>query len=244
MPMHDWTRVGANVYHDFHGRWLYEIRDHLNAGVLPAGYYARAEQVTRTMGPDVLALQRLPAEPAAGPPTSGGAATRTRHKATAEPLPVRVRARRIGIHHSSRDRLVAIIELVSPGNKSSTAALDSFTRKVVRALSEGVHVLVVDPFPPGKRDRNGVHGVIWEELGGEPFAQPADQPLTLAAYEAAEPAPKCYVETLAAGQPLPDMPLFLKPDVSVDLPLEATYLAAWAKVLPQDRELLEPPAAT
>jgi hypothetical protein len=43
MPLHDWTRVGAFAYHDFHGRWLYAIRAALNAGLLPPSFYARAE---------------------------------------------------------------------------------------------------------------------------------------------------------------------------------------------------------
>lgn len=241
MPMHDWTRVGAWVYHDFHTSWLVAIRNALNRGVLPKGYYARAEQVTRTMGPDVLALQWLPPEPEPGLVPAGGAATQVRYRATAAPLPVKVKQRRIGIRHSSRDRLVAIIELVSSGNKSSVTVLRSFVRKVVQALIEGIHVLIIDPFPPGKRDPHGIHGVIWEELGGEPFTPPPGQPLTLAAYEAASPAPRCYVEPLAVGTALPDMPLFLKPGASVDVPLEVSYLAAWADVLPRDRAALEGP---
>ena len=169
--------------------------------------------------------------------------TRVRHRATAAPRPAKTRQRRLGIRHTSGDRLVAIIELVSPGNKASREATQTFVRKAVRAVFEGIHVLVIDPFPPGKRDPNGLHALIWDELGGDDFALPPDQPLTLAAYEAALPAARCYVETVAVGQSLPDMPLFLEPDYSIDLPLEATYLAAWAKVLPQDRALLEVPAA-
>jgi hypothetical protein len=57
MPIHDWTRVPAYVDHDFHTGWLVAIRRVLNSGVLPSGYYARAEQTTRAMGPDILTLQ-------------------------------------------------------------------------------------------------------------------------------------------------------------------------------------------
>ncbi|VTU00235.1 unnamed protein product [Gemmataceae bacterium] len=133
---------------------------------------------------------------------------------------------------------------VSHDTKGKTALLAPFVRKVVRAVSEGVHALVIDPFPATRRTPHGLHSLIWEELGGERFDQPEDQPLTLAAYESADPAPRCYVEPVAVGQPLPDMPLFLEPDYSIDLPVEATYLAAWAAVIPQDRALLEPPATT
>lgn len=243
MPIHDWTRVGANVYHDFHTVWLVAIRAALNNGLLPPGFYARAEQTMRTMGPDVLTLQTRPAQPTPnGAASTATAADRVHYRATAAPRLPPNRLRRIGIRHSSGDRLVAIIELVSPGNKAARYAVRSFVSKVVRAVNEGVHALVIDPFPATRRTLHGLHSLIWEELGGERFAQPADQPLTLAAYEAAEPASRCYVEPLAVGQPLPDMPLFLEPDYSIDLPVEATYLAAWAEVLPQDRALLDPPA--
>jgi len=238
MPLHDWTRVPTHAYHDFHGRWLYSLRDSLNGGVLPKGYYARAEQTMRTMGPDVLTLQTLPPNQTETP-RSGGAAMQVRYRASTGPVPTRTRQRRIGIRHTSDDRLIAIIELISPGNKASKHAVRSFVSKAARAIFEGIHVLLIDPFPPGRRDPNGLHALIWEELGGEPFALPADQPLTLAAYEASS-TPRCYVERLAAGQPLPDMPLFLAEEYSVDVPLEATYLSAWEKVLPQGRALLEP----
>src|SRR5690606_1979521 len=41
MPMHDWTRVAAGIYHDFHHEWISAIKQALNA-VLPGTYYALA----------------------------------------------------------------------------------------------------------------------------------------------------------------------------------------------------------
>ncbi len=32
MPMHDWTRVDAGIYHDFHHEWISEIKRALNRG--------------------------------------------------------------------------------------------------------------------------------------------------------------------------------------------------------------------
>src|SRR5258708_4954632 len=57
MPIHDWTQVNAGIFHDFHSGWIIKLRTTLNAGLLPSGYYALAEQVTRPFGPDVLTLQ-------------------------------------------------------------------------------------------------------------------------------------------------------------------------------------------
>jgi hypothetical protein len=252
MPMHDWTRVGTYVYHDFHGDWIYSIRRVLNNGVLPPGYYAMAEQVTRTIGPDVLTLQ---AQPPSNLPGNEQQSNREGQLAVTEtpPLvrmigvapsrPPRFRQRRVAIRHSSADRLIAIIELVSPGNKSSTHALEKFADKIVRAVDVGIHSLIIDPFPPGKRDPNGIHGAIWAELGGEPYTQPQDAPLTQVAYESPDAGggqPRYYVEPLAVGTKLADMPLFLEPGYYIKVPLETSYQIAFADVLPQHRALLEP----
>ena len=44
MPMHDWTRVEAGIFHAFHHEWVSEIGRALNRGLLPADYYARAHR--------------------------------------------------------------------------------------------------------------------------------------------------------------------------------------------------------
>lgn len=44
MPVHDWTRVDAGIFHDCHTVWVGHLRTAFNEGLLPAGYYALAEQ--------------------------------------------------------------------------------------------------------------------------------------------------------------------------------------------------------
>src|SRR5436309_163124 len=57
MPIHDWTRVDAGIFHHFHHGWIEEIARALNAGLLPEDHYAMAEQFAAGLGPDVLTLQ-------------------------------------------------------------------------------------------------------------------------------------------------------------------------------------------
>lgn len=57
MPIHDWTRVDAGIFHHFHHGWITEIARALNRGLLPPEYYALAEQRAAGFGPDVLAPQ-------------------------------------------------------------------------------------------------------------------------------------------------------------------------------------------
>ena len=77
-----------------------------------------------------------------------------------------------------------MVEIVSPGNKASKNELRTFVEKTSKLIAQGVHLLVIDLFPPSKRDPQGIHKAIWDEFVEEDFALPADQRLTLAAYDA------------------------------------------------------------
>jgi hypothetical protein len=71
MPLHDWTRVSAGLFHHFHQGWCWEISGALNRGQLPDGYTALVEQRSGTKEPDVLAIEeRLPD---VDPVSNGGA---------------------------------------------------------------------------------------------------------------------------------------------------------------------------
>jgi hypothetical protein len=246
MPVHDWTRVGAGIFHDFRTAWLVEMRNQLNEGVLPTGYYALAEQIASDLGPDVLTL-----ETTGGPPKgSGNASERGVLAVASAPPQVRFTARveqkrysrkqrRLVIRHSSGDRVVALIEIVSPGNKASLPALRSFIRKAVGTLESGYHLLVVDLHPPTRRDPQGMHGSLWSAIGDDSYRAPADKPLTLASYSA-DVVKTAYVEPIAVGDVLPDMLLFLDPEHYVLVPLEATYQAAWRGVPQRWQQVLVP----
>lgn len=245
MPVHDWTAVEVGVFHDFHHVWISSIRRALNSGLLPPDYYAMADQVAGPGNPDVLALQRRPVPPPNPSPattaTAASVASRVRfHDRAADERRATWRPKQVAIRHKTGDRIVALVEIVSPNNKSGVSAINSFADKLATFISGGIHLLVLDLFPPGPRDPQGVHPLIWEPFHDVPFELPADKPLTLAAY-AAGTVPESFVEAVAVGDALPDMPLFLSPDDGVDVPLEATYRAAWEEMPPRWREVLEPP---
>lgn len=248
MPIHDWTRVSAGTWHAFHLSWIAEIQLALNNGLLPSDYYAQAEQIVGPLGPDVLTLQ-MPDLPANGnPPGSSKAGTGGLLVATAPPRPRLIaeakmddyvlKRRTIIVRHVSGDRIVALVEIVSPGNKSARGALRSFIEKAVEALYRGYHLLIIDLFPPGPRAPQGIHAALWNEIADTDFALPSGEPLLLAAYSAG-PTKRAYVETTAVGQVLIDMPLFLEPETYVNVPLEATYEAAYRGVPRRWRAVLE-----
>lgn len=244
MPVHDWSRIDANVFHHFHQRWTIAICDTLNAGLLPTGYSALVEQHAGGLVPDVVTLQRRPTpEPSTEPSC---------HLLTATPPTTAVvrhakavlaaRANRVVIRHRLGE-IVCVTELVSPGNKSSRAALRAFVEKAIGFLRQGIHLLIVDILAPTPRDPCGLHKLIWDEIEEEPFALPPEKPLTLAAYVAGDVLAgietTAYVELVGLGEALPDMPAYLSSTGYIRVPLEAAYQAAWA-VCPADlRELVE-----
>jgi hypothetical protein len=128
---------------------------------------------------------------------------------------------------------------VSPGNKASRAAVRAFIQKAVEFLFAGVHLLVIDLFPPTRRDPEGLNKAIWDEFADAKFELSPDQPLTLAGIDAGPPQ-KAYVETVGLGDLLPSMPVFLARGLHVLVPLEATYAATWAATPEPIRELVAP----
>jgi hypothetical protein len=157
--------------------------------------------------------------------------------ATSEPARYAEKANAVVIRHSSDHRVIAIVRIVSPGNKNSRQTFDAFVRKAGEALAAGIHLLIVDLFPPGPRDPQGIHGAIWGDCAEEEFAPPPDKPLTCAAYIGGI-VPEAFVEPVAVGDALPEMPLFLTPDVYVRVPLDATYRSAWDAVPAVWRDVL------
>lgn len=244
MPIHDWTRVKAGIFHHFHHSWIESIMQQLNAGLLPADYYALAEQQAAGYGPDVLTLQIDDDEPLAFDQTSGfdpnetngGLATATlappsaSHMVQTDEEFYRRKKSSIAVRHVSDDRIVAMVEIVSPGNKAGRNAFRAFLEKTCELLEHRIHLLIIDLFPPTSRDPHGLHAAIWRELVDDPEPDVAgEKPLTLAAYESSLVV-KAFVETVAVGDSLPDMPLVLEPDGSVSVPLEKTYQSAWDAV--------------
>jgi hypothetical protein len=101
-----------------------------------------------------------------------------------------------------------------------------FIDKTVGFMRQGVHLLIVDLFPPSPRDPFGIHKAIWDEIHEEDFAIPEGKDRIVASYEMGGER-VAYVEPVAVGDALPTMPLFLTTGVHIRVPLEATYQSTW-----------------
>ena len=234
MPVHDWTRVDAGIFHDFHHEWISEIKRALNRGILAPPYYALAERIAGVREAHVLTLKG-PAKggkPEANPPGAvslAEAPPKVHFRARAEIDIYASKAKAVVVRHVSGHQVIAVLEIVSPGNKNSRHGLRTFVEKAVDMLRAGVHLMIVDLFPPGPRDPQGIQKNIWDEFVDNNYVLPAEKPLTVGAYIGGA-CPEVLVEETAVNAPLPAMPLFLTPEDYVSIPLEQIYQSAWEAV--------------
>ncbi len=244
MPMHDWTRVNAGTFHAFHTGWILHLSETMNRGLLPPDYFALPEQWAGQTIADVLTLH-APSEGSSTARDDGGVAVldfppQVSRKLTASPS-LQGSPRTLVVRHTSGDRIVAFIEIASLSNKDRTANVARVADKFESALWRGVNAMLLDILPPGRHDPRGMHAAIWERFSDDAYALPSASPLTLASYVAGPP-PEAYVEHLTVGWPLKSMPLFLSADRYVDIPLDATYMAAFDGLPARYRELLVKPS--
>jgi hypothetical protein len=130
MPVHDWTRVFDGAFHDFHHAWIAELRRSLNDGVLPPDYYAMAEQVARPTAPDVLTLQTANGldegwlgEPVAGATAVATAPPRVCQSDIIEEEIYARRQRSVVIRHTSDDRIIAVLDVLSAVSRTGMVCL-------------------------------------------------------------------------------------------------------------------------
>jgi len=242
MPVHDWTKVYSGMFHDFHQSWTIRIKDALNSSGLPSGMTALVEQKMGSKEPDLLTVdQWAPRDDDAsyggGLATMAPPSTRVVRKSSKEFYSDL--ANRIVVKHRL-GRTVAVIEIVSPGNKDSKRAFKEFVDKSLQFITSGVHLLVVDLFPPTKRDPHGVHRVIWDEFEDEDelFEFPEGKDRILASYNSGREK-AAYVEPIAIGDAMRDMPLYLSDSYYVPVPLEAAYQTTWSMMQKEMQEYVK-----
>lgn len=223
-PHHHWE--------SFHSNWATRIADGI-APLLPPEF--QVEEYTHA-GPgfeiDVATYEEQTPSPggAAGPALATRAAP-----AYAPPVPdgtlpaafpdtfeVRVFNTTAGL------TLVAVIELVSPGNKDRPAERRAFVAKCASYLAQGVSLIVVDVVT---NRRANLHNDVMRLMEAAPDLDfPEDVTLYAVAYRPVRRAEReeidVWLRRLALGAPLPTLPLRLTGDLFVAVDLEAAYQEA------------------
>jgi hypothetical protein len=247
MRLHDWTRVDDGTFHDFHNSWVVALKNSLNRGLLPRDYYAQVEQHINRYEGDILTLTRpvpdggngSPLPPVPPPGAGAVAVVEAPPKAELHLSGPKYRRRTVTVRHASSHRIVALIEVVSPGNKDRSESVAEFVTKAEVALGNSINITILDLIPVGRHDPDGMAAAVWEEVGGRGYERPADKPLTFAAIVA--PRIGLYADHRAAGDELPETPLFLTADHYIKLPLGTTYEETFRGIPAIWREVLEAP---
>jgi hypothetical protein len=125
-------------------------------------------------------------------------------------------------------RLVAAVELVSPGNKDRPGARRDFAVKCASYLQQQVALIVVDVVT--ERHAN-LHGELMQLLNlPAALVEAVPSRLYAVAYRVRQEEERSSLELwpalLALGEVLPTLPLWLGNDLAVPLDLEASYLGA------------------
>lgn len=232
MPLLDHFNPPLNRTHpwrSFHGAWGAAMARLLNQGVLPAGYYA-VPLVDRD-GPieiDGAALREQEATVPADivttlrtwtPPEPG--------LAVAIELPAADEVEVQVFADDGDPRLVAAVEFVSPRNKDRPQARQAFAVKCVGYLQQGSSVVIVDTVTTRKADLNAVILSLLRVDAGNALAPSSLSAVSYRASGRGEETQQLHLwsEPLALGQSLPTLPLWIAPDFSVPLDLEASYQA-------------------
>lgn len=250
MAIHDWTKIFAGGFHHFHQAWVLRISDQLNRGILPEGYFAAAEQASGGSYPDVVALEMDVHEPGASDGSESSALRQTggvaitnappdvRFKFDSEVFQYAEKADRIAIRNVSGNKVVAIVEVISPGNKHSGLAFNRFREKIHFLIERGIQILIIDLFPPGTFDPDGIPRGLQIESESIVPKTTKDEPLSFISLRVSDHV-SGFVELSAVGKDVPTMPLFLNSERYVYVPLNDSYNQAWTSLPRPWQELLE-----
>lgn len=228
MPLRDHFTPPLSVqrpWEGFHGSWANAIANDLNGTILPAEYVALPLVSHGTsVEIDVATYQESTLSP------SGGT-TQWSPAAPAWSAPVKWQERDLFeirvIRQTGGPRLVAAVELVSPANKDRPAARQAFAGKCAGYLRQGVGLVVVDVVT----GRGGnLHQELVEllELNGAVPPRLATDLYAVAYRASTDPGASrldVWPHALKIAERMPTLPLWLTPELSVPLDLEASYAA-------------------
>ena len=218
-------------WESFHVNWAGAIADALNESLLPEGYFAEEHA---QLGPWV----EIDVATFADPDTSGRRASGTATlmpRAWAPPAPAMIvpalfpdAFEVLIFENEGGTRLVAAIELVSPGNKDRAGHRRAFAIKCASYLCRGISLIVIDIVTSR---RENLHNEIMQALGhGPASALPVETTLYGVAYRPVVHDQREQIEIwpspLEIGQPLPVLPLALNAEQCLPIDLEATYTIA------------------
>jgi hypothetical protein len=220
-------------WESFHSSWATKIADALTERWLPPNYIAEAHaHIGPSIDIDVGTFER---ESAPGAGAGSGAVATVGPKVWTPPAPdtvvpsvfpdtfeVRILSTETG------PKLVAAIELVSPGNKDRATERRAFAVKCASYLYQGISLVIVDIVTSR---RANMHNEVWRVMEADDALHlPPEVSLYAVAYRPLRRDGKDGIDVwrspLALSQPLPTLPLGLSAELVIPVDFEATYAEA------------------
>ncbi len=219
-------------WESFHSSWATRIADALTEQWLPPNYIAEEHA---HFGPSVEIDVATFAQEGTGSRTEGGALVATVGSEVWAPpaadgafpavfpdtFEVRVLSTDTG------PRLVAAIELISPGNKDRPAERRAFATKCASYLYQGISVIIVDIVT---NRRANLHNELLQFMEAGLLPLPPEVSLYAVAYRPVRRGERDEIDVwrspLGLGMNLPTLPLGLRGDLAVPVDFEATYTEA------------------
>jgi Protein of unknown function (DUF4058) len=220
-------------WESFHSSWATKLADALTERWLPAGYIAEEHA---HLGPSVeIDVGTFERDASATAEEGSGAVATVGPKIWVPPaadgvLPA-VFPDTFEVRILSTDtgpKLVAAIELVSPGNKDRPAERRAFATKCASYLCQGISVIIVDIVT---NHRANMHNEILRLMEtGDALELPPEANLYAVAYRPLRRGTGDEIDIwrvpLALGQALPTLPLGLRADLVIPVEFEAAYAEA------------------
>ena len=220
-------------WESFHSSWATKIADALTDRWLPPNYIAE-EHVH--IGPSVeIDVDAFEGAPSPIVEENGGAVALVSPKVWTPPAPeavlpsvfpdtfeVRILCTDTG------PKLVAAIELISPGNKDRAAQRRAFAVKCASYLFQGISLILVDVVTTRRANlHNEILGVM---EAGDGLRLADDVSLYAVAFRPLRHDGKDEIDIwrspLSLGKPLPELPLGLRADLVIPVDFQATYVEA------------------
>ncbi len=225
-PQHHWE--------SFHSNWATRIADSLNEHWLPPDFIAEESTHAGARVEMNVATFERPAEEVQADSRDSGVAT-VRRATWSPPAPMQTIA---GVFPDRFEvqifstiagmKLVAAVELISPGNKDRHEEHRAFAIKCASYLHQGVSLAIIDIVT---NRRANFHNELLHALElDEKLELPAEAQLYAAAYRPVlrgdRPEVDLWTATFDVGQELPLMPLGLTSDLFVPVDFAGTYQEA------------------
>jgi hypothetical protein len=228
MPLLDHFRPPLSQerhWESFHTTWAGSIADALNEQ-LPDGYFAEEQlHPSARVEIDVATFEQEGGSGQRGTAVAGRKTWTPAAPAWTIPGLLAEGVELLVFQNEGGPRLVGAIELVSPANKDRAETRRAFAIKCASYLHAGVGLVIVDVVT--SRSAN-LHNELLGLMQAPGHTIKSD--LYAAAYRPLRRSEQDQIEIwpaeLSVGKPLPELPLWIGPDLAVPVALDAAYLDA------------------